>query len=298
MVKSRMDGSYNLLSVGWRDNLNEHTTIIMECLEKRSAGPLHGFFDTYFGNTESEAVDEAVSQLKSALERDGWDEEDIEAFFTEHEEEIRSEIYNRSDNDDIEDMLRYTADIPVRIEMLSNYDCINSHWFEGEGGFSYEESYFGDMIDALGLNPIKVEQLLASHGDKVCGCFPDMKERDGKELVSYEDFYEEYINSSCGANLLIFMATLNPVRLYEAGFQIPSKLTIPAGNKCGLFSSTYGGGSILEMELLRDVTIDLERTEYPKYRLEFESGGGSYSIWQVYGYDRDCYGKPVRIEPI
>lgn len=298
MVKSRMDGSYNLLSVGWRDNLNEHTTIIMECLEKRSAGPLHGFFDTYFGNTESEAVDEAVSQLKSALERDGWDEEDIEAFFTEHEEEIRSEIYNRSDNDDIEDMLRYTADIPVRIEMLSNYDCINSHWFEGEGGFSYEESYFGDMIDALGLNPIRVEQLLASHGDKVCGCFPDMKERDGKELVSYEDFYEEYINSSCGANLLIFMATLNPVRLYEAGFQIPSKLTIPAGNKCGLFSSTYGGGSILEMELLRDVTIDLERTEYPKYRLEFESGGGSYSIWQVYGYDRDCYGKPVRIEPI
>ncbi len=297
-VKSRMDGSYNLISVDWRDNLNEHTTIIMECLEKRSAGPLHGFFDTYFGNTESEAVDEAVSQLKSALERDGWDEEDIEAFFTEHEEEIRSEIYNRSDNDDIEDMLRYTADIPVRIEMLSNHDCINSHWFEGEGGFSYEESYFGDMIDALGLNPMRVEQLLASHGDKVCGCFPDMKEREGKELVSYEQFHEEHINSSCGANLLTFIATINPVELYESGFNLPSKLTIPAGNKCGLFSSTYGGGSILEMELLRDVTVNLERAEYPKYRLEFESGGGGYPIWQVYGYDRDGYGKQVLFEPL
>ena len=197
-------------------------------------------------------------------------------------------------------LLRNTRDIPVRIEMLSNYDCINSHWLESGSGFSYEESYFGDMIDALGLNPMRVKQLLVSLGDKVRGRFPDIRSRDGKELVSYEDFNEEHINSSCGANLLTFMATLNPMKLYEYGFNLPSKLTIPAGNKCGLFSSTYGGGSLMEMELLRDVTVDLKRTEYPKYRLEFEADGKAYnySINQVYGLIRSCYGKPIRIEQI
>ncbi len=153
------------------------------------------------------------------------------------------------------------------------------------------------MVDALRLNPKRVKQLLVSHGEKVCGRFPNRTYRDGREYVTYEQFYEELTNSSCGANLLTFTATLNPTKLYDSGFDL-SKFTIPRGNKCGLFSSTYGGGSILEMELLRDVTIDLERTEYPKYRLEFESGGGGYPIWQVYGYDRDGYGKQVLFEPL
>ena len=297
-VKSRMDGSYNLISVDWRDNLKEHTSIIRECVEKRSAEPLNGFFDDYFQDSESETVDGIVEQLKSALERDGCDSGGIEEFFTEHEDDIRFEIYDRADNDDIEDMLRNTRDIPVRVEMYSNFDCINSHRFESQGGFSYESSYFGDMIDALRLNPKKVKQLLVSNGEKVHGRFPDRKYRDGRELVSYEQFYEEMINSSCGGNLLTFVATLNPTQLYEAGFNLSSKLTIPKGNRCGLFSSTYGGGSILEMELLRDVTLDLERTKYPNYGLKFEAGGGGYSIRAVYGYDSDSYGEPIRIDAI
>ena len=44
--------------------------------------------------------------------------------------------------------------------MLSNYDCINSCWLESQGGFRYKESYFGDMIDTLRLNPAKVKKAL------------------------------------------------------------------------------------------------------------------------------------------
>jgi hypothetical protein len=299
LVKSYMDDSYQLIRVNRRDNLNDNPGIIGECVEKSGADPLYDFFDGYFGDSESDAVDEAARQLKSTLEEDGYDSDVIEAFFGENEEEIRSEIYDRADNDDIDDMLRNTRDIPVRIEILSNYDCINSHWLESQGGFSYESSYFGDMVDALWLNPKRVKQILAEHGENVCGRFPDRKYRDGREFVSYERFYTELINSTCGANLLTFTATINPTKLYESGFNL-AKLTIPKGNECGLFSSAYGGGSIIEMKLLRDMTIDLTRTKYPQFRLALETDGkaGDYSIKQVYGIDESVYGKPLRIEPL
>lgn len=132
--------------------------------------------------------------------------------------------------------------------MLSNYDCINSCWLESQGGFRYKESYFGDMIDTLRLNPAKVKKALTEKGYTVYGRFPNKKYRDGKEQVSYEDFCQELENSCCGANLLIYIGLVNLRDLYDADFKI-KEVIIPKGNTCGLFSSMYGGGSLIEMEL-------------------------------------------------
>jgi hypothetical protein len=68
---------------------------------------------------------------------------------------------------------------------------------------------------------------------------------------------------------------------------------------CGLYSSTYGGGSLIEMELLHDVTIDIAKQGWPGYRLAFESDGKDYdySIKQVYGVLNSFSGKPLLIEP-
>ena len=63
----------------------------------------------------------------------------------------------------------------MRVEMLSNYDCINSNWLESQEGYRYKESYFGDMIDALNLNPAKVKKMLVEKGYTVYGRFPDEK---------------------------------------------------------------------------------------------------------------------------
>ena len=84
----------------------------------------------------------------------------MDKFFQEHEDEIREEIYDRNDSDTLKELLKNTDDIPVRVEMLSNYDCINSNWLESQEGYRYKESYFGDMIDALNLNPAKVKKML------------------------------------------------------------------------------------------------------------------------------------------
>ena len=58
-----------------------------------------------------------------------FDEHEVDAFFDEHEDAIRDEIYSRNDSDVVKDLIRYTDDIPIRVEMLSDYDCINSNWF-------------------------------------------------------------------------------------------------------------------------------------------------------------------------
>lgn len=292
MVKEQMDDKYCLIYVDHNDNLDNHAHVFSKCIEDKSADSLHEYFSEWYSDPGSAAAHRAGEEIKMELIRMGYKRWVVEKFFDEHEDEIRDEIYARDDSEDVEYLLRNTRKIPVRIEMLSNYDCINSHWLESSGGYGYEESYFGDMVDALWLNPKKVKQILVERGEKVYGRFPDRKYRDGKEHVSYEQFYEELVNSSCGANLLTFAATVDPMELYESDFNI-SKLTIPKGNQCGLYSSMYGGGSIVEMDLLHDITIDLEKTQYPKYRLAFEMSGKGYdySIKQVYGVCNSFYGK-------
>ena len=56
------------------------------------------------------------------------------------------------------------------------------------------------MIDALNLNTSQSEE--NAGGERLHGIWPvppDKKYRDGKEQVSYEQFYHELINSCCGA---------------------------------------------------------------------------------------------------
>lgn len=96
-------------------------------------------------------------------------EEDVDTFFDEHEDEIRDEVYSRNDSDVIKDLIRHTDNIPIRVEMLSDHDCINSNWFESQGGYSYEKFYFGEMVDCLNLNPARVKRLLTEHGYKTYG---------------------------------------------------------------------------------------------------------------------------------
>lgn len=69
-----------------------------------------------------------------------------------------------------------------------------------------------------------------------------------RNQVSYEQFYQELVNSCCGANLLTYIGKVSLTELYEAGFSL-GEVIIPKGNCCGIFSSMYGGGSLLEMEL-------------------------------------------------
>lgn len=296
-VKSLMEPSYTLVWTDYNDNLDNHLDIIRKCLDRRNCDCLWEKAGEWYGDAEYEAVHGIMEKLKEeCFVFNDFDEHEVDAFFDEHEDAIRDEIYSRNDSDVVKDLIRYTDDIPIRVEMLSDYDCINSNWFESQGGYSYEASYFGDMVDSLNLNPAQVKKLLTSHGYKVYGRFPNRKSRNGKEQVSYEQFYEELINSCCGANLLTYIGKVSLKELYDADFSL-KEVIIPKGNCCGLFSSTYGGGSLLEMELKQDVKLKLEVKGCNgfRFRLDDERSKYDYSIQHVYGVDDSFFNNPVSI---
>ena len=284
-VKSLMEPSYTLVWTDYNDNLDNHLDIIRKCLDRRNCDCLWEKAGEWYGDAEYEAVHGIMEKLKEeCFVFNDFDEHEVDAFFDEHEDAIRDEIYSRNDSDVVKDLIRYTDDIPIRVEMLSDYDCINSNWFESQGGYRYEESYFGDMVDSLNLNPARVKKILTEHGYRAYGRFPNRKSRNGKEQVSYEQFYEELINSCCGANLLTYIGRVSLKELYEADFSL-KEVIIPKGNCCGLFSSTYGGGSLLEMELKQDVKLKLEVKGCNgfRFRLDDERSKYDYSIQHVYG---------------
>ncbi|MFS2717024.1 hypothetical protein AAH068_19140 [Bacteroides uniformis] len=294
-VKSWMEESYQLVWVDYRDNLNGQQDLIQKCLREKSDTPLLEKVNEWYEETEWEAVNNVFEELKEDCIRDGFTDREVEEFFAGHEEEIKETIRERDDSDPLKELIDHTDNIPVRVEMLSNYDCINSHWLES-GGYSYEESYFGDMVDALNLNPAKVKEIMASHGEKLVGRFPDKKSRNGKEQVSYEHFYQELLNSCCGANLLTYIATVSLKELCESGFDL-SEIIIPKGNACGLYSSMQGGGSLFEMVLREDVKLELKVENYHGFRLvpDYETSPYSYSIRHTYGVCSSFFGNALKI---
>lgn len=296
-VKSLMEPSYTLVWVDYRDNLDNCRDTIQKCLEERNSESLWEKVDEWYSDAEWEAVRDIVAKLKDeCISSHDFGKEAVEQFFGEYGDEIREEIYSRNSSDILKELVKNTDDIPVRVEMLSDYDCINSNWLESQDGYRYEESYFGDMVDALNLNPARVKKTLKEKGYKTCGRFPDKKHRDGKEQVSYGQFYQELVNSCCGANLLTYIGKVSLKELYDTGFSL-KEVIIPKGNCCGLFSSMYGGGSLLEMELREDVRLRLEVKDYHGFRFRLDNERSAYecSIKRVYGVCDSFFGEKISL---
>lgn len=286
----------SLYDIDYRDNLDNSMKIISKCFSRKSADPLHGAIDEMLLDSEWDSVQYYIEELKKDLCRH-YDIEDDEAqeIVDEYEDQIRDYLYNTDDSTPMRDLIRNTDDIEVRVTLFSNYDCINSHHFETYvcGGYTYKDSYFGDVVDVLNLNPRRVKELLNKHDIKTFGNFPNYKWRDGKEYISYDDFLQELENSCCGANNLVFIGTIDLEQAYIKDFNI-TKITIPAGNTCGFYSSFQGGGSTLEAELLRPMIIELgkprkNRTKYDCLNLILDSDDG-YSIDNCYGPTKSFWG--------
>lgn len=185
--------------------------------------------------------------------------------------------------------------LPVRLTLLSDYDCMNSHWFEQQcGGYRYQESYFSDMVDALNLNPSMVKISLTSHGYATKGRFNAYRSRNGKEYVTYEAFYNELINSCASVNQLVILGMARLLELVELDFKVGS-ITVPKDNRCGIFSRFSGGGSLLGMKLQKDVTFKMDIDQNTGYYLEVDDCISSSSIQRVYGENTEIFGCTVKM---
>lgn len=187
--------------------------------------------------------------------------------------------------------------INVRVIAFSNYDCLNSHYLHNYGSFYTYNNVLKQIIDILYLNPALVKKSFRNAGWDVHGNWPNYKWRNGKEYVKYDDLVQELENNT-SCSLLNFTAKLDLADLLDGK---PKKIKIPKGNYCGLFSHFNGGGSILEMELQRDLIIDLtkphgECKQYDTFDLVYDDENDyGYSMEEVYGLTPEFWRKPITI---
>ena len=177
------------------------------------------------------------------------------------------------------------------VQMHSNYDCINSFHFETSyEQITYKESYLGDVINLLKLNPTKVKKTFEKNNIKVSGRWPNYKHREGKELTTYEDFFDEFHNTTCGANLFCFAISIRMDEFITIGAHL-DRLIIPKSTPIGFFSSMYGGGSCFDAVTTRDMVITpgkpISRDNYNTLSL----CSANYMKDKVYGLSEDFYPK-------
>ena len=262
VVISEMDAQYRLFYSDPMDNLNDYLNILQECIESHSKNALYEVVDQISDYQIDEAVYEVMGALKTKLEEKGYPANEVDDFFSDNEGEIMDEIHVRDVSEPIEQLVNNTGldgQVCAYIDMTIGFDCVNSYELESENGFAYKNTYFGDMIDQLNLNPFKVEELLHVEGAKTVGVFPDLSARDGQEFVRYDQFVQELVKKP-DLGLLVFLTKVDLKDLVDKDFDV-QEVVVPKGNRCGLFFSGIGSGSILGMELQRDIKLDMRHEE-------------------------------------
>ena len=191
---------------------------------------------------------------------------------------------------DIDGLFKNT-NVRLRLDLLSNYDCINSHYYENS--YRYEESYFGDILKLLKVNPQAFKKYVKENDCfSMEGIYPRINGLDKLTAVNFKDLVSEIENSCSPANLFTFVVDTNLYDAIELLRESKNKkvVTIKAGTKCGLFSSMYGGGSTLDLTLEKDLTTPLQWETYDSL-LFVVDGTDGYSIEETYCPSSDCFSK-------
>lgn len=301
VVISEMDTQYRLFYSNPMDNLNDYLNIFQECIEMHSKNALYEVVDQMTDPQIDEAVYEVRSELETKLEKKGYPLDEVVTLFQECEYEIVDEIHARDVSEPLEQLVNNTGldgQVCAYIDMTIGFDCVNSYELESENGFAYKNTYFGDMIDQLNLNPSKVEELLHVEGAKTVGVFPDLSARDGQEFVRYDQFVQEIVNNP-DLGLLVFLTKVDLKELVDKDFDV-QEVVVPKGNRCGLFFSGISSGSILGMELQRDIKLDMRHEEEGRsmwLTLDDKSVKRGCSIQETYdfAYPDEVFGRKAEL---
>ena len=292
-----MDEEYSLIYTDYRENYDNSGELIQKCLDAKSDETL---FDNDWESDSRRTGSEYV--LKSLRDKILFDNKykhlqpSIEDWLEDNKDEILEIIEDRDTSKPYEEMLGRSK-IYGRATLFTNYDCF-PHNYDMNNTYYYNE-YFKDMVDLLCLNPAKVKQVFNQKGINTIGKWPNKPKRNGNEAVRYEDLADEMLNQCCYC-LLTFMGLMPLTDLYQNNFGEYKTIIIPKGNNCGMFNSWNGGGSLMEMELLRDLYIPVEftrKTEYDRCEICVDEPrcGNGYCINEVYGLVSSAWGKEIKL---
>ena len=212
----------------------------------------------HYGSTVG--LEQFLTYINDVLVQHGFTEEDVLNLDWEsgHTLDFYCEIKY-----EIEHLL--DTDVPVVFAMYSDYDSMNSYYFETNGlsaPLVVKDTYLGDVLNVLKIDPYKL-----SHFINV--------EHDGLSLASEESYvdeklFAEELKNQSSSDALLMICTKVPFRKLNE-----RKWTILKGTKIGFYSESEGGGSTFDCELKRD--------------LEVEVPWSKAKDWPFWGMKPECY---------
>ena len=278
-LTAALEDSYELGYVDYRDEYDAKT--VENCFDAKSLQPL----------CEDGAWDEATYQnareiAKRVLAASDFDEEDQERFLDDEEFILLTqEIEERNTSTPEKDCFLQTR-THGRLSIHSNYDC----WVPPyDAGCLYsKESLLWGLMAELCLNPKKVKQevILSGWHCGIEGPWPDIKSRNGKEVVSYRDFVN-VLYECPNYGIWTFLGLFDMQALLDDGFDTDAML-IPKGTTCTMYNSWKGGGSCAFAKTLRDITVkELIRRAAPyqdgvRVYVDEKGCGSGYASNEVY----------------
>lgn len=244
----------------------------------------------YLRNNPADLLEDYIDKYEQFFKLDSHDLYKMYDNDELSDDELRVEIYGRYGlwellclDVGLSELAAHT-DFPAVLSMMSNYDCVGSYHGEG-GAYSYEESYFGDMLDFLNMNPALMKEELGKAGMDALGEFPDKPERNRSEAADYRELLIELLNTTSGGNTLTFMSRYPLEEYVKQGGMVPGKIIIPSGTPYTLFSSFYGGGGACKATTKKSITVDMQGRI-----LHMRPDTSRYGPKAVYGCGNEMYG--------
>ena len=170
-----------------------------------------------------------------------------------HDADLREEFIDYIGCDiDYKGIIRNTPDVVLRITLHSNYEGVN-----------WAERGTGDFKDSDYMKQVK--KLL----------------RGKYEQASFQQELDN-IMSSC--NQFVFLLKVPVANIIDIAQKQWDKITIPKEAWAGFFDKWNGSGSVLEVKLLKDITIKRQwgPTEYDSVSIHVDEVE-SYSVDETYG---------------
>ena len=294
---AEMEDKYHLVYTHFDDSFDHSAKYIQECLDKHDGYPLYETTDEWISDCRYRESLSIIGELKDAI-GDNSKYADIQPYIENWIDDVdnmdclRFQIEERDHSNPIGELIGRTS-IRAKITQHTNFDSLPSNW-DLRNTYHYKD-YFKDIVDTLWLNPATVKKTFTEKGITAEGIWINLAYRNGKEAVDYNDFADEVLNQTCNC-LLVFMGMFPLKDMYEHGFGKYHQIIVPKGNSCGLYSSSCGGGSLMEMELKRNLVLPIRlpgKTKYDYFDMDVDEPNcnNGYCIDDVYGLIRSAWGK-------
>lgn len=287
---------HELIYVDYRDSFDENLDVAQEIIDTGHSDKIWDWYNDHEWDSTREILEDIQKEFDLS-------DDDME----EAHDRLVEIIQDTCSNDPVPDLCNNTGSVPIRLEALSNYEGFRWDYNIRDYEYSLDDG-FTQIVDLLMLDPQTLKKKMMERGYSCIGKWPTIKSRIWKEYVLYDEFITELNNTTSNCNCLTFVGTADLRDFYNCTRYGGEKewekiiVTIPKGNSCGLFDSGCGGWSLVEMELLRDFTVDVtsqwgdSSCDVWRFGIDDDKAIGWYSINDVYGVTKQFYGSEISVE--